>query len=169
MRKLMARKQKSGPRPLRSPVAPNIRSASRNVVFPMRTLMRGGGDGGGAHSRDEWFSPVNSHQGPQMLLLALAGIGCQRAPSGRDRQQALCQRRETTLAGYSGIPAVYHVRPESSPSEKAGYCRVADFAILAAVVTSPQSACCVTRSMTSNIEFSNSGVTAIVSACPGTD
>ena len=74
MRKLMARKQKSGPRPLRSPVAPNIRSASRNVVFPMRTLMRGGGDGGGAHSRDEWFSPVNSHQGPQMLLLALARI-----------------------------------------------------------------------------------------------
>ena len=37
----------------------------------------GGGDVGGAHSPDEWFSPVNSHQGPQMLLLtllALAGI-----------------------------------------------------------------------------------------------
>lgn len=42
MRKLMARKQKSGPRPFRSPVPPNIFwSASRNVVFPMRTLMKG--------------------------------------------------------------------------------------------------------------------------------
>jgi hypothetical protein len=37
----------------------------------------GGGDGGGAHSPDEWFVPTNSQLGPQasfLLILSLAGI-----------------------------------------------------------------------------------------------
>lgn len=40
----------------------------------------GGGDGGGSHSPDEWFSPVNSHVGPQTVLLTIltmAGIAGQ--------------------------------------------------------------------------------------------
>ena len=155
------------PRPFRSPVPPNIFwSASRNVVFPMRTLMKGAVMAAGAFARRVVQSGQLASGPANAALLALAGIGCQRAPSGRDRQKHSVSGAETTLAGYSGIPAVYHVRPESSPSEKVGYCRVADLAMLLAVVTRPQSACCVTRSITSNTEFSNSGVTAIVSACP---
>ncbi len=42
----------------------------------------GGGDGGGAHSPDEWFVPNESHLGPQaslLIILGLAGIeGVQR-------------------------------------------------------------------------------------------
>jgi hypothetical protein len=37
----------------------------------------GGGEGGGAHTLQEWFAPTNSHQGPQlafMLALGLTGI-----------------------------------------------------------------------------------------------
>lgn len=37
----------------------------------------GGGNGGGAHSPQEWFSPANSHVGPQtalLITLAMAGI-----------------------------------------------------------------------------------------------
>ena len=37
----------------------------------------GGGDGGGAHSPDEWFVPTDSHVGPQtafLITLALAGV-----------------------------------------------------------------------------------------------
>lgn len=57
-----------------------ISSTDSNVPMSLNIpaiTIAGGGDGGGAHSPDEWFSPVNSHQGPQMLLLtllALAGI-----------------------------------------------------------------------------------------------
>jgi di/tripeptidase len=29
----------------------------------------GGGEGGGAHSPNEWFAPVDSHLGPQAVLL----------------------------------------------------------------------------------------------------
>ena len=57
-----------------------ISSTDSNVPMSLNIpaiTIAGGGGGGGAHSPDEWFSPVNSHQGPQMLLLtllALAGI-----------------------------------------------------------------------------------------------
>ena len=43
----------------------------------------GGGSGGGAHSPEEWFSPVDSHLGPQLALLltlGLAGIDGVSAP-----------------------------------------------------------------------------------------
>jgi hypothetical protein len=37
----------------------------------------GGGNGGGAHSPEEWFAPENSHQGPQtafLVVVSMAGI-----------------------------------------------------------------------------------------------
>ena len=58
----------------------NISSTDSNVPMSLdipAITLSGGGDGGGAHSPDEWFSPVDSHLGPQTILLtilALAGI-----------------------------------------------------------------------------------------------
>jgi tripeptide aminopeptidase len=34
----------------------------------------GGGEGGGAHSPDEWFSPINSQIGPQAALLVILSL-----------------------------------------------------------------------------------------------
>ncbi len=34
----------------------------------------GGGEGGGAHSPDEWFVPADSHLGPQASLLVILGL-----------------------------------------------------------------------------------------------
>jgi len=58
----------------------NISSTDSNVPMSLgipAITLSGGGDGGGAHSPDEWFSPVDSHLGPQtvfLTILALAGI-----------------------------------------------------------------------------------------------
>ena len=32
------------------------------------------GEGGGAHSPDEWFVPIDSHLGPQASLLVILGL-----------------------------------------------------------------------------------------------
>ena len=57
-----------------------IYSTDSNVPMSMNIpaiTLGGGGDGDGAHSPREWFSPVDSHLGPQSVLLnvlTLAGI-----------------------------------------------------------------------------------------------
>ncbi len=57
-----------------------ISSTDSNVPMSLgipAITISGGGDGGGAHSPDEWFEPVDSHLGPQAVLLnilTLAGI-----------------------------------------------------------------------------------------------
>ena len=58
----------------------SISSTDSNVPMSLgipAITIDGGGDGGGAHSPDEWFVPTDSHLGPQaslLLLLGLAGI-----------------------------------------------------------------------------------------------
>ncbi len=58
----------------------SISSTDSNVPMSLgipAITIDGGGDGGGAHSPDEWFVPTNSHLGPQaslLLILGLAGI-----------------------------------------------------------------------------------------------
>lgn len=58
----------------------SISSTDSNVPMSLRIpaiTIDGGGDGGGAHSPDEWFVPTDSHLGPQaslLLILGLAGI-----------------------------------------------------------------------------------------------
>lgn len=52
----------------------NISSTDSNVPMSMgipAITISGGGDGGGAHSPNEWFDPVDSHLGPQAALLNL--------------------------------------------------------------------------------------------------
>jgi tripeptide aminopeptidase len=47
-----------------------------SLGIPAMTI-GGGGNGGGAHTLQEWFAPTNSHQGPQLaflIVLGLAGI-----------------------------------------------------------------------------------------------
>ncbi|PCJ24742.1 MAG: peptidase M20 [SAR86 cluster bacterium] len=57
-----------------------ISSTDSNVPMSLgipAVTIAGGGSGGGAHSPDEWFSPENSHAGPQVALLialSMAGI-----------------------------------------------------------------------------------------------
>jgi acetylornithine deacetylase/succinyl-diaminopimelate desuccinylase-like protein len=58
----------------------SISSTDSNVPMSLgipAITIDGGGDGGGAHSPDEWFVPTDSHLGPQaslLLILGLAGI-----------------------------------------------------------------------------------------------
>lgn len=58
----------------------SISSTDSNVPMSLgipAITIDGGGDGGGAHSPDEWFVPTDSHLGPQaslLLVLGLAGI-----------------------------------------------------------------------------------------------
>lgn len=57
-----------------------ISSTDSNVPMSLdipAITIAGGGEGGGAHSPGEWFAPVNSHLGPQSVLLnilALVGV-----------------------------------------------------------------------------------------------
>ena len=58
----------------------SISSTDSNVPMSLgipAITIDGGGDGGGAHSPDEWFVPTDSHLGPQaswLIILGLAGI-----------------------------------------------------------------------------------------------
>ena len=58
----------------------SISSTDSNVPMSLgipAITIAGGGNGGGAHSPDEWFAPENSHVGPQtalLIVLALAGL-----------------------------------------------------------------------------------------------
>lgn len=58
----------------------SISSTDSNVPMALgipAITIAGGGNGGGAHSPDEWFAPVNSHVGPQtalLVILALVGL-----------------------------------------------------------------------------------------------
>lgn len=58
----------------------SISSTDSNVPMSLgipAITVAGGGNGGGAHSPDEWFAPTNSHIGPQtafLITLAVAGI-----------------------------------------------------------------------------------------------
>ncbi len=58
----------------------NISSTDANVPMSMgipAITISGGGDGGGSHSPEEWFAPIDSHLGPQAVLLnilTLVGI-----------------------------------------------------------------------------------------------
>lgn len=54
-----------------------IASTDSNVPMALgipAITIAGGGEGGGSHSPDEWFSPTNSHQGPQVALLLILGM-----------------------------------------------------------------------------------------------
>jgi len=57
-----------------------VSSTDSNVPMSLgipAITISGGGDGGGAHSPNEWFEPVDSHLGPQAVLLnilTLVGI-----------------------------------------------------------------------------------------------
>lgn len=59
----------------------NLGRSSTDSNLPMSLgvpaiTIGGGGTGGGAHSLDEWFEPVESHRGPQLaLLITLAMVG----------------------------------------------------------------------------------------------
>jgi di/tripeptidase len=49
-----------------------VSSTDSNVPMSMgipAITISGGGEGGGAHSPNEWFAPVDSHLGPQAVLL----------------------------------------------------------------------------------------------------
>jgi tripeptide aminopeptidase len=58
----------------------SISSTDSNVPMSLgipAITVAGGGNGGGAHSPDEWFAPTDSHEGPQtafLIMLALVGI-----------------------------------------------------------------------------------------------
>jgi tripeptide aminopeptidase len=58
-----------------------ISSTDSNVPMSLgipAITIAGGGNGGGAHSPDEWFVPTNSYEGPQTsFLIALAMVGIQ--------------------------------------------------------------------------------------------
>ena len=54
-----------------------ISSTDSNVPMSLgipAITIAGGGEGGGSHSPDEWFSPTNSHRGPQIALLLTLGM-----------------------------------------------------------------------------------------------
>ena len=65
-----------------------LKAASTDSNVPMSlgipaVTISAGGDGGGAHSPDEWFAPVNAYRGPQTVLLvtlAMVGIADVSAP-----------------------------------------------------------------------------------------
>ena len=63
-----------------------ISSTDSNVPMSLgipAITIAGGGNGGGAHSPDEWFMPTNSHRGPQTsFLITLAMVGIQGIDSG---------------------------------------------------------------------------------------
>jgi len=55
----------------------SISSTDSNVPMSLgipAITIDGGGEGGGAHSPDEWFVPTNSHLGPQVSLLVILGL-----------------------------------------------------------------------------------------------
>jgi len=68
-----------------------ISSTDSNVPMSLgipAITIAGGGNGGGAHSPDEWFTPTNSHDGPQTsFLIALAMVGIQGVVTGLLEQQ----------------------------------------------------------------------------------
>ena len=68
-----------------------ISSTDSNVPMSLgipAITIAGGGNGGGAHSPDEWFTPTNSHEGPQTsFLIALAMVGIQGVDTGLLQQQ----------------------------------------------------------------------------------
>ncbi|MFT4815887.1 MAG: tripeptide aminopeptidase [Pseudohongiellaceae bacterium] len=68
-----------------------ISSTDSNVPMSLgipAITIAGGGNGGGAHSPDEWFTPTNSHEGPQTsFLIALAMVGIQGVDTGLLEQQ----------------------------------------------------------------------------------
>ncbi len=54
-----------------------ISSTDSNIPMSLgipAITIAGGGSGGGAHSPEEWFSPVDSHLGPQLALLLTLGL-----------------------------------------------------------------------------------------------
>ncbi|MDB0051446.1 M20/M25/M40 family metallo-hydrolase [Gammaproteobacteria bacterium] len=68
-----------------------ISSTDSNIPMSLgipAITIAGGGNGGGAHSPDEWFTPTNSHEGPQTsFLIALAMVGIQGVDTGLLEQQ----------------------------------------------------------------------------------
>jgi tripeptide aminopeptidase len=68
-----------------------ISSTDSNVPMSLgipAITIAGGGNGGGAHSPDEWFTPTNSHEGPQTsFLIVLAMVGIQGVDTGLLEQQ----------------------------------------------------------------------------------
>ena len=71
----------------------SISSTDSNIPMSLgipAITIAGGGNGGGAHSPDEWFTPTNSHEGPQTsFLIALAMVGIQGVDTGLLEQQNL--------------------------------------------------------------------------------
>ena len=69
-----------------------ISSTDSNIPMSLgipAITIAGGGNGGGAHSPDEWFTPTNSHEGPQTsFLIALAMVGIQGVDTGLLEQQS---------------------------------------------------------------------------------
>lgn len=69
----------------------SISSTDSNVPMSLgipALTIAGGGNGGGAHSPDEWFVPTDSHEGPQTsFLIALAMVGIQGVDTGLLEQQ----------------------------------------------------------------------------------
>lgn len=69
-----------------------ISSTDSNVPMSLgipAITIAGGGNGGGAHSPDEWFVPTDSHQGPQTsLLITLAMVGIQGVDPGLLQQMS---------------------------------------------------------------------------------
>ncbi|MGJ8688251.1 MAG: M20/M25/M40 family metallo-hydrolase [Gammaproteobacteria bacterium] len=54
-----------------------ISSTDSNIPMSMgipAITIGGGGNSGGAHSPEEWYSPENSHQGPQLAFLMVLGL-----------------------------------------------------------------------------------------------
>jgi len=56
-----------------------LRTSSTDSNIPMSMgipaiTIGGGGNSGGAHSPEEWYSPENSHQGPQLAFLMVLGL-----------------------------------------------------------------------------------------------
>jgi len=56
-----------------------LRTSSTDSNIPMSIgipaiTIGGGGNSGGAHSPEEWYSPENSHQGPQLAFLMVLGL-----------------------------------------------------------------------------------------------
>ncbi len=55
----------------------SISSTDSNVPMSLgipAITIAGGGEGGGSHSPDEWFSPINSQIGPQTALLVILSL-----------------------------------------------------------------------------------------------
>ena len=69
-----------------------ISSTDSNIPMSLgipAITIAGGGNGGGAHSPEEWFTPTNSHEGPQTsFLIALAMVGIQGVDTGLLEQQS---------------------------------------------------------------------------------